>query len=652
VGSLLESPTAEATAAWRRPHPAARALIYAPVAALAVLAWMRRWSSEDAYIYFRVADNLLAGHGPVFNIGERVEAYTGPLWLAVLTVGRAIVPDRVAIEWIAVGLGLVLTVAGLAAAVAGAWRLWAPRAAGAAADLDGRGTPLALPLGALVIAALPPFWDFATSGLETGLAFGWLGGSFLGLVVLREASAAGRTGAGWRRHAPYALAAAIGLGPLVRPDLALVAAVFLVLLVVVDRPRSALRAGGLVAAAVLLPLAHQILRMGYFAALSPNTALAKEAGAAFWGRGFAYLLNFIDPSALWIGVAPLLAFAAWAGRGLWRGGERERALLVAGPILAGALHALFVVRVGGDYMHARLLLPSLFAALLPVAVVVTSRRVVAAALAAVVVPWALVCGLSLRAHSQPPKDRKQLQTHDERRRYARWGYAHPVTLADLAVAPGRRVALQARQGYLLRSLAGRRRAVVLAFSARRNDFGERERVPLPLTRVVPRPNLPERVVALAGSVGRVGYAAGPDVYIADANGLADVIAARMRLPRYRTSYPGHEKYLPPAWVLARFAVPATPAGARWLETEPQVVAARRALACRPLRDLIAATSAPLTPERFLDNAAYAVRSRSLRFSDNPLRAERQLCGPARPPGPPSSWVRRTWGPEEARSGRG
>src|SRR5207245_8363311 len=29
---------------------------------------------------------------------------------------------------------------------------------------------------ALVLSALPPLWDFATSGLETGLTFGWLGG--------------------------------------------------------------------------------------------------------------------------------------------------------------------------------------------------------------------------------------------------------------------------------------------------------------------------------------------------------------------------------------------------------------------------------------------------------------------------------------------
>ena len=47
--------------------------------------FQRRWISEDAFIDLRVVRNLLAGHGPVYNIGERVEAFTNPLWVALLT---------------------------------------------------------------------------------------------------------------------------------------------------------------------------------------------------------------------------------------------------------------------------------------------------------------------------------------------------------------------------------------------------------------------------------------------------------------------------------------------------------------------------------------------------------------------------------------
>jgi hypothetical protein len=35
-----------------------------------------RFTSDDAYISFRYAQNLADGHGPVWNPGERVEGYT------------------------------------------------------------------------------------------------------------------------------------------------------------------------------------------------------------------------------------------------------------------------------------------------------------------------------------------------------------------------------------------------------------------------------------------------------------------------------------------------------------------------------------------------------------------------------------------------
>ena len=39
-----------------------------------------------------------------------------------------------------------------------------------------------MPLGAMVIAALPFSWEWATSGLENGLSTGWLGALVLVLA--------------------------------------------------------------------------------------------------------------------------------------------------------------------------------------------------------------------------------------------------------------------------------------------------------------------------------------------------------------------------------------------------------------------------------------------------------------------------------------
>lgn len=599
-----------------------RLLLGLPVLLLAVLAWSRRWTSEEGFVYYRIVKNVLEGDGPVFNVGERVEAFTGPLWLALLALGRALTPAAVHLEWIGVGLGLVMSVAGLAAATWAAHLLWSPRSG----DRPGPAA-IALPLGALVIAALPPFWDFATSGLETGLAFLWLGGNFLGLVVLGTGRGADRGSFVDGLRSPLSLAVTISLGPLVRPDLALFALAFLILLVSLDRPRSARRVGVLVGLGVAIPLGYQVFRMGYFASLGPTATLARQAEGDSWGRGLVYLSDFAVPYALWLPLAVLVGWAAFAGRALWRRGERRRALLVATPIAASLVHALWVVRLGGDTMHARLLLPSVFALLLPVAVVVPTRRS-AAVLVAALVPWAIVCGTSLRAPASPPKDPQRLQVNDQRRQYAEvWGYRHPVTLDGMLVVPDARPAIQRRQGLELRRLAERRRAIVVSFAGPRNAVGERLRIPRPSSRTTVRAKVPSEVVAWDGRIGRVGYAAGPNVRLVDANGLADPLAARTSLPGRRRERPAPR--LPSEWVLARYAVATTPTGASFLARDPDIAAARRALRCRPLEELVRATTAKLYARRFFANVAFALRERSLRFSRDPRVAAEEMCGRAR-----------------------
>src|SRR3972149_3041340 len=42
------------------------------------------WLSDDAYITFRTIDNLINGNGLIWNIGERVQAFTHPFWMFTL----------------------------------------------------------------------------------------------------------------------------------------------------------------------------------------------------------------------------------------------------------------------------------------------------------------------------------------------------------------------------------------------------------------------------------------------------------------------------------------------------------------------------------------------------------------------------------------
>jgi arabinofuranosyltransferase len=45
-----------------------------------VLGWRQRWIADDGDIVARTVREILAGNGPVFNPGERVESFTSVLW--------------------------------------------------------------------------------------------------------------------------------------------------------------------------------------------------------------------------------------------------------------------------------------------------------------------------------------------------------------------------------------------------------------------------------------------------------------------------------------------------------------------------------------------------------------------------------------------
>src|SRR6476660_2675172 len=95
-------------------------LFAVPLVLLAWMGWAQRHMIDDGFIYLRVIEEIRAGNGPVFNVGQRVEAFTSPAWVGLLTIA-SFLPFK--LEWVAVCLGLGLSVAGVAFALAGARRL-------------------------------------------------------------------------------------------------------------------------------------------------------------------------------------------------------------------------------------------------------------------------------------------------------------------------------------------------------------------------------------------------------------------------------------------------------------------------------------------------------------------------------------------------
>jgi arabinofuranosyltransferase len=564
-----------------------------PVVVLVTMGYLRRWVTEDAFIDLRVVRHLLEGYGPVFNSGERVEAYTSPLWVALLAVwGGGGAPLEVG----AVVLGLGLSVAGLVLAQAGAWRL----------ALRLRGRPddgyLALPLGAVVFIALPVVWDFTTSGLESSLVIAWLGGVFWLLVSCRPATA----------RVSRTAAFVIGCGPLVRPDLALFSVGFAAVLATIVAGASDRRPTrrewvelGVIAAA--LPVGYQVFRMGYFAALVPNTALAKEASAAYWQQGWRYTWDFVGTYALWL---PLLVVAVWTGT-LLRSARRARdtaaAMLVLAPVLAALAHWLYITRVGGDFMHGRLLLPSLFGLLLPIMTVVVPARFHwnwRAVVVAGVAGWAAVCAFWLRVPYAGQGVPGPWGIADERGFYTHhMKMPNPIHIDDYLRHP--------YVAEVRRDLLSYDRAILI-------DGGRPELLfAASLAPSVPRST---RNVLGLSNIGVLGYVAGSDIDVVDRMGLADPIASRLMLTK--RGRPGHEKLLPEAWIVARFGEPEA-ARARF----PGASDAARALGCGGLARLLRAVDGPLTLSRFLTNVRAAWPLHQLRLPADPRAARERFCAP-------------------------
>jgi arabinofuranosyltransferase len=547
-------------------------------AAFLLALWSRRWISDDGFINLRIVDNVLDGHGPVFNPGERVEAGTSQLWLLLLVVGRVLLGWALSAEWIAVVAGLACSVGALAAVAASQWRAWA--------------RPV-VPVALLAWVPLGGVWDFSSSGLENPLLWLWSAGCFGALAVR---AVAGERRPPWQ---PWWLPVLLGLGPLIRPDAALYTVAFLaVLLLVSNRSwRGALGALGLAAAA---PAVYEVFRMGFFGAVVPNTAIAKEAGGSDWSSGGRYLLDFLLDGWLWIPLSVVVALAVL----VVRAGVVVRPLLVlwSSTWAVAALHAVWVVRVGGDFMHARLLLADWFLVLLPLAALpVAVLRRVPARLGPIAVGALLVwAGVVWAVARQPLQSPVSDHVYDERTVYSTAaGDAHPVTLAD----HGDNAWTQ--WGEAARERAERGEDVILRPSWQDPTIVDASR---------------DGTVLVWPNIGMLGYAAGGDVHVVDPIGLSDAFAARMEaVPGSRI---GHEKSMPLEWVYARWGVPDGRAtGVR----AGAVAAAGRALACPPLQDLLNTTTAPMNPRQFVVNLLRAPSLTLLEVPRNAQEAVDELC---------------------------
>ncbi len=350
-----------------------RFLVATSLLAAAVTLLATAWMSDDAFITLRVIDNFIHGYGLRYNVIERVQVFTHPLWMMFLTPFYVLTREP-----------LVTTMLVSVAVSLGAFWLLAARIA---KDI-GYGCLLVL-----LAVASSAIYKFSTSGLETPLTF-----MLLALLVWQL----------YRTEKVWIPAGIVGLLLLNRLDLALLvgpAAAYLLLRAKGQRIRIAL--------AVALPeLLWMVFSVIYYGAPFPNTAYAK-LGTGFGAaelmlRGLGYTKDFAfhDPLlALIIGKA---VFDALRSR------EWRTILLGSGIIL----YIAYIIIIGGDFMSGRFFAPPGFLALCLLAREPMPQWLAKqAALITLIVFVALGVLLEVRVMGKPIPDVPDSGIVDERRFY-------------------------------------------------------------------------------------------------------------------------------------------------------------------------------------------------------------------------------------------
>jgi len=296
-------------------------------AVILVFAWLvirDAWLCDDAFITLRVVDNFHNGFGLRWNVVERVQVFTHPLWCLTLLIVTSVFGH---LAMTALWLSILVSIA--------AFALIVPR--------PGRNNSN-LVLLALMIPASKAVVQYSTSGLEGPLSF-----LLLGLLALT----CGGLEPEWKRRDRWVplLAAAVIL---TRQDLLLLVAPLCIAWLMLKGLRRAVKPLLAGAGAVAI---WELFSLFYYGSLVPNTALAKlDTGLPFSTtvvQGFRYLSDFVvrDPSGFLALCLCLLILVV-----------SRRDLQARAVALGITLYVLYIVWIGGDFMSGRFFAAPLFLA--------------------------------------------------------------------------------------------------------------------------------------------------------------------------------------------------------------------------------------------------------------------------------------------------
>ena len=306
------------------------------------------WLCDDAYISFRTVDNVVHGYGPRWNVAERVQAFTHPLWL-FLHVPFYFFTGEIFLTSILISIVLSVTAVG--------WMAF-----GLARS------PMAAVLGVTVLLFSRAFVDYATSGLENPLTYLLLA-AFLAVYFRLQ----------WGEATLFWMALIAALATLNRMDTILF---YLPALAYAWLSLRTWRATAAAAIGFLPFVAWEVFAVIYYGFPFPNTAYAKlgagvEPGV-LWVQGLHYLGNSLERDPV---TAPVIALGVLAGLFVRRGRYVPLALGLV-------LYLLYVVKIGGDFMTGRFLAAPLFVAVTLLVRLRCKRRPLVWSAAMIAVVWA------------------------------------------------------------------------------------------------------------------------------------------------------------------------------------------------------------------------------------------------------------------------
>jgi len=288
------------------------------------------WIADDAFLTMRTVDNFINGYGLRWNILERVQIYTHPMWMFMLSALYFFIRDPFVVFYT---LTIVLSMVTV--------YLFANKFAAPSAKVI---------IGISILIFSKAFLDYSTSGLENPLTH-LLIILFLWIFLEKENSP----------RSVFQLFFIAGLVTFNRMDTLLILLPALALVMYQNQSFRTLVSAALGFSTFMV---WELFSLIYYGFPFPNTAYAKIgngiSNTLLLQQGFRYILDSIQRDPVTISMIVFGVFLAIKSRNI------KNILLAAGVVLYFA----YIIKIGGDFMSGRF-----FSVLLLVAVVLIAKTI-------------------------------------------------------------------------------------------------------------------------------------------------------------------------------------------------------------------------------------------------------------------------------------